>query len=203
VGVQLLLIRHALPLRSQPGEGSDPGLSDEGFEQANRLPQAVARDPISRIVTSPQRRAMQTATPVADALALPVEVDDRFAEYDRDLPMYIPIEQIRDEFPQEWARLSAGHLPSGVDEAGFRARVADAVSDVVSAADPADTVAVFSHGGVINAILHEILGTARLMAFPIDYASVTRLLYSRSGRATVLAVNGTEHVWDLLPRNRG
>ncbi|MGH3553056.1 MAG: histidine phosphatase family protein, partial [Mycobacterium sp.] len=29
-----------------------------------------------------------------------------------------------------------------------------------------------------------------------------RLLYSRSGQATVVTVNGTEHVWDLLPRNQ-
>ena len=31
---------------------------------------------------------------------------------------------------------------------------------------------------------------------------MTRLLYSRSGQATVAAVNTTEHVWDLLPRNQ-
>ena len=48
----------------------------------------------------------------------------------------------------------------------------------------------------------EILGTQRLLSFPIDYASVTRLLYSRSGLAAAQSVNGTEHVWDLLPRNR-
>jgi probable phosphoglycerate mutase len=61
---------------------------------------------------------------------------------------------------------------------------------------------VFSHGGVINVLLHDILGTARLLSFPVDYASVTRLLFSRSGDATVASVNGTEHVWDLLPRNQ-
>jgi probable phosphoglycerate mutase len=72
---------------------------------------------------------------------------------------------------------------------------------VVSKSAPEDTVAVFSHGGVINVVLHEILGTRRLLSFPIDYASVTRLLFSRSGAATVAGVNATEHVWDLLPRN--
>jgi broad specificity phosphatase PhoE len=199
--MQLLLIRHALPLRSVTGEGSDPGLSDVGFEQAQRLPQALKRHPVARVVSSPQRRATQTAEPVADGLGLPVEVDDRLAEYDRDLAEYVPVEHIRDENPQEWARMAQGHLPSGVDENAFRARVAAAFDEVVAAADPADTVAVFSHGGVINVTLHQILGTARLLSFPIDYASVTRLLYSRSGRATVVEVNGTEHVWDLLPRN--
>jgi broad specificity phosphatase PhoE len=88
-----------------------------------------------------------------------------------------------------------------VDEQAFRSRVGAAVTDVVTCADHDDTVALFSHGRVINLVLHEILGTARLLSFPIDYASVTRLLYSRAGRASVVAVNGTEHVWDLLARN--
>jgi probable phosphoglycerate mutase len=200
--MQLLLVRHALPLRSEPGQGSDPDLSEEGLKQVARLPQALARYPISRVVSSPQRRAIQTAEPVAAAHELTVDVDDRFAEYDRDLPVYIPIEHIRDENPDEWARMAEGHLPSSVDEDGFRARIAAAVDDVVAAADHEDTVAVFSHGGVINVMLHEILGTKRLLSFPIDYVSVTRLLFSRSGQATVVTVNATEHVWDLLPRNQ-
>jgi broad specificity phosphatase PhoE len=200
--MQVLLVRHALPLRSEHGQGSDPDLSDEGKAQVARLPAALARFPISRVLSSPQRRAVQTAEPVAAARELSVEVDERFAEYDRDLPVYIPVEQIREENPQEWARLAEGHLPSAVDEDAFRARVLAAVDDLVTAADPEDTVAVFSHGGVINLLLHEILGTARLLSFPVDYASVTRLLYSRTGQATVATVNGVEHVWDLLPRNQ-
>ncbi|OBK98647.1 phosphoglycerate kinase [Mycobacterium asiaticum] len=200
--MQLLLIRHALPLRSDHGEGSDPELSDTGFQQVARLPEALDRFPLSRLVSSPQRRAIQTAEPVAAARGLPIEIDDRLAEYDRDQPHYIPIEQIRTEFPQEWARMSQGHLPSAVDEDAFRARVRAAIDDLVAAADPDETIAAFSHGGVINVVLHEILGTARLLSFPIDYASVTRLLFSRSGQATVASVNGTEHVWDLLPRNQ-
>ncbi|OIN80508.1 histidine phosphatase family protein [Mycobacterium malmoense] len=200
--MQVLLVRHALPLRSEHGEGSDPDLSEEGLAQVERLPKALARFPISRVVSSPQRRAIQTAEPVAAAREMSVEVDDRFAEYDRDLPIYIPVEQIKAENPQEWARLAQGHLPSAVDENAFRARVRAAVDDLVAAAGPDDTVAVFSHGGVINVLLHDILGTARLLSFPVDYASVTRLLFSRSGQATVAGVNAVEHVWDLLPRNQ-
>lgn len=55
---------------------------------------------------------------------------------------------------------------------------------------------------MINVLLHQILGTERLLSFQVDYASVTRLLgSSRTGRLGVAGVNGTEHVWDLLPRN--
>jgi probable phosphoglycerate mutase len=200
--MQLLLVRHALPFRTQAGEGSDPELSDEGWQQARRLPDALARFPVTRLVSSPQRRAVQTAEPVAAARNLTVDIDERLAEYDRGLSHYVPIEQVRTERPEEWARMAAGQLPSVVDEDEFRGRVMTALSDIVAASDHDDTVVVFSHGGVINVVLHELLGTARLLSFPIDYVSLTRLLYARSGQATVATVNSTEHVWDLLPRNR-
>jgi probable phosphoglycerate mutase len=75
------------------------------------------------------------------------------------------------------------------------------VDDLIADTGHDDTVVLFSHGGVINVLLHHILGTERLLSFHVDYASVTRLLASRSGKLAVAAVNGTEHVWDLLPRN--
>jgi broad specificity phosphatase PhoE len=200
--MQLLLVRHALPLRSQPGQGSDPHLSAEGVEQAKRLPDALARFPITRLVSSPQVRSVQTAQSVSDALGLPIEIDERLAEYDRDMEHYIPIEQIAAEFPEELERLANGHLPSSVDEAAFMARINAGIRDLVAAGDHEDTVAVFSHGGVINGLLHTILGTEKILCFNVDYAGVTRLLSSREGNLYVAAVNGTEHVWDLLPRNQ-
>jgi len=197
--VQLLLIRHALPHRSEPGQGSDPELAEEGVEQAKRLPDALGRFPISRIVSSPQIRARQTAQPVADALGMNIDIDDRLAEYDRDLTHYTPVEQISEE---DMKRLASGDLPSGVDQPAFISRVRAGVNDIVAAADHEDTVAVFTHGGVINGLLHSILRTERILCVNVDYAGVTRLLSSREGNLYVAAVNGTEHVWDLLPRNQ-
>jgi broad specificity phosphatase PhoE len=200
--VQLLLIRHALPFRSEPGQGSDPELSEAGIEQAKRLPDALARFPIARLVSSPQRRSVQTAQPVADALGLTVDVDERLAEYDRDMEHYIPVEQIAAEFPEELARLASGHLPSSVDETAFLARINAGIADLVSGGEHEDTLAVFTHGGVINGLLHGILRTEKILCVNVDYAGVTRLLSSRDGTLSVAAVNGTEHVWDLLPRNQ-
>ena len=197
--MQLLIIRHALPLRSEPGQGSDPDLSEDGIEQAKRLPDALARFPIARIVSSPQRRAVQTAQPVADALGLQIDIDQRLAEYDFELSHYVPIEEASEEDVQ---RLIDGHLPGNVDEAAFIERVNAGVADIVAAADHEDTVALFSHGGVINALVHTIMQTQRLLCVQVDYAGVTRLLSSRTGKLGVASVNGTEHVWDLLPRNQ-
>ena len=195
----LLLIRHALPLRTEAGEGSDPELTEDGWEQARRLPGALARFPIRRLVSSPQRRAVQTAQPVAGVLGMTVDIDDRLAEYDRGLSHYIPLEQVRTERPEDWDKMAAGELPGAVDTDAFRRRIRAALADIVAGGEHDDTVAVFSHGGVINVVLHEILGTAKLLSFSIDYASVTALRYSRTGRASVAGVNGVEHVWDLLP----
>lgn len=199
--MQILLIRHALPLRSD--DGADPVLAELGLQQAGRLPEALARFTIRRLVSSPQRRAHQTAGPVASALGLTVDIEDRLAEYDRGMSHYMPIEEVRLKRPDDWNRMASGELPPTVDAGAFRGRIDSALADIRDAADHRDTVAVFSHGGVINVALHQILGTAKVLSFPIEYASLTLLRYSRNGLPTVASVNGVEHVWDLLPRNRG
>lgn len=196
--MQLLLVRHALPLRSEAGQGSDPHLSPEGVEQAKRLPDALKRFPITRLVSSPQRRALQTGQPVADALGLPIEVDERLAEYDYGQSHYTPIEEASEE---DLKRLMSGQLPGDVDQDAFIARVRAGIDDVVAAAGHDETVVVFSHGGVVNAIVHTVMKTERLLCVQVDYAGVTRLLSSRTAGLNVASVNGTEHVWDLLPRN--
>lgn len=200
--MQLLLVRHALPHRTEAGQGADPELSEAGWQQARRLPAALSRFPISRLVSSPQRRAVQTAEPVAAALGLDIAIDERIAEYDRGMSHYVPLEEARAEGNPQWERMARGQLPEGVDVPAFAARIGAALDDVIATAAHTDTVAVFSHGGVINVILHQILNTGTVLSFPIDYASVTTLRHSRRKRLSVAGVNNIEHVWDLLPRNQ-
>lgn len=198
--MQLVLVRHALPQRSETS--ADPALSELGVEQSLRVPAAMARFPISRVVASSQLRALETAQPLAERLGVQIEPDDRLTEYDRDFGGYVPIEAAKTEFRAAFDRIKAGHLPDQVDEQAFRRRVLAGVSDIVSSSAHSDTVALFAHGGVINIVLQDILQTPKVLGFPIDYCSVTRVLFSRSGARSVSSVNETEHVWDLLPRNR-
>ena len=200
--MQVLLVRHALPLRNEPGEGSDPDLAALGREQARRLPAALARFPITRLLSSPQRRAVQTAQPVSEAMKLPLRIDERLAEYDRGMSHYMPLEEVRAQRPDDWNRMAAGQLPESVDTDGFRSRVLAGLRDVIAGVDHDETAAVFTHGGVINVVLHDVLGTPNPLGFPIDYASVTMLRHSRKGRFTVGGVNNIEHVWDLLPHRQ-
>lgn len=197
--MQILLVRHAQPLASV-GDGSDPALSELGMQMAERLPAALRRFDITRIVSSPQQRAHQTAEPLSRELGLPIGTDTRFAEYDYGLDHYVPVEQMLADDPQALARLVAGELPPGVDANAFKHRVLAAKADVIAAAQRTDNVAVFAHGGVINVILGEALSTPALFPFRIDYVSISQVGYSSKGYAAVAGVNNVEHVWDLLPR---
>jgi 2,3-bisphosphoglycerate-dependent phosphoglycerate mutase len=170
--VDLLLVRHALPERVVRDDGlpADPALSELGHLQAALVAEWLADEPVTSLVTSPLRRARQTAEPIAARLGLePVVVDD-VAEMDAAASAYIPTEELTREEIQatlaEWA-----------DEsflAPFQARVVTAVREIV-AANPGSTVAVVCHGGVINALVGWILGLERFMVFDVTYTSVTRI----------------------------
>ncbi len=200
--VQLILVRHGQPVRVVNAVGAaDPALAAVGVEQAERVPAALSQHRVVRVVSSPQRRARDTAAPTAAKLGLDVEVIDDLAEYDRDLPAYIPIEDAKVEFRAVYEQIKAGNFPPQIDGHAFKSRVLDTVAEIAAAADPADTVLAFTHGGVINVLLQQILGLERPLTFPIDYCSITRILFSRNGRRTAATINENGHVWDLLPRN--
>jgi probable phosphoglycerate mutase len=156
---------------------------------------------IARLVSSPQRRARETAAPTADKLGLGIDVLDGLAEYDRDSSAYIPIEDAQRESLDSYERIKAGYLPEPIDGPAFIGRVLDTVAGIAAAAEHTDTVVAFAHGGVINILLQDVLGLARPLTFPIDYCSITRILYSRTGARAVSTVNENGHVWDLLPRH--
>ncbi|WP_069165311.1 histidine phosphatase family protein [Nocardia altamirensis] len=200
--MQLILVRHAQPVRIMNVEGpADPELAPVGLEQAERVPGALDHHRISRVVSSSQRRALDTAGPTAAKVGLGVDVIADLAEYDRDLPAYIPIEDAKVEFKEVYEQIKAGYFPPQIDGKAFKSRVLDAVAEIAATTDPADTVVAFTHGGVINVLLQEVLDLELPLTFPIDYCSITRVLFSRTGRRTAATVNENGHVWDLLPRN--
>ena len=71
----MLLVRHAMPVRPLAGESSDIDreLSPEGMEQAKKLALTYADAGIAAIYSSPLRRAMQTAEPLANRLGIEIE----------------------------------------------------------------------------------------------------------------------------------
>ncbi len=58
----------------------DAGLNETGIEQARRAAEALAGEPIERIIASPLSRALDTAKAVAARHGLPVETDSELME---------------------------------------------------------------------------------------------------------------------------
>ena len=65
--MELILVRHGLPVRRENTDGpADPDLAPDGHAQAQLFAQYVMNhDKVDAIYTSPLRRAVQTASPLA------------------------------------------------------------------------------------------------------------------------------------------
>lgn len=79
--MSVLLLRHARAGERAAWTGDDTlrPLDDRGLRQALAL-RDLARRAIGRIVSSPYRRCVETVEPLAEALGIPIELDDRLAE---------------------------------------------------------------------------------------------------------------------------
>jgi 2,3-bisphosphoglycerate-dependent phosphoglycerate mutase len=197
--VQLLLIRHALPVRAHVESGTaDPELTDLGRQQADALTRFLQSETVDAIASSPMRRAQETARPLSLSRELPVEIHDDLAEYDSGQQSYVPVHELREADPALWQQMLRGDLPDHVDLAAFRARVISALERIADAHPGRRTVAVFCHAGVMNAALSGYLEIARGLPFAMDYCGVSRILAGRDGRRSVLSVNETGHVRSLL-----
>jgi len=107
--MELLLIRHGLPIRRQISNGrADPELSDDGHRQAEHLAKYLAGEEIHAIYASPLRRAHQTAEPLAKSLGLDIVTEDGVAEYDRDSNEYVPVEELKASNDPRWQAMLAG-----------------------------------------------------------------------------------------------
>lgn len=82
---KIYLIRHgqtAYNVDDRLRGRADPALTDLGREQAAALGGLFAGVPLSRVLSSPLQRAIDTARPVARAAGLPVEADEALNDRD-------------------------------------------------------------------------------------------------------------------------
>jgi probable phosphoglycerate mutase len=199
--MELLLIRHALPVRVEGEEGTaaDPELAELGHAQARALAEYLAGEHIDALYVSPMKRAVQTAEPVAQQLDLEPIYDDELAEFDRQSHFYIPIEELKEEKDERWDDLISGRWGADgeVDPQTFKSVVVEAVERVI-AANRGKTVAVVCHGGVINAYFAHMLGLEFPMFFEPAYTSISRVLASSAGQRQVKSINEHAHVRTML-----
>ena len=151
--VEIILVRHAATSWSGVRYCgiSDPPLSPTGLADARRLALSLSRDlPADvRVVTSPSRRAVATATAIVEAAQLPgVELDARWREADVGIAEGRTFDELSAIAPDVAAALARGDLeidwPGGETHSSLAARVADAWADLVAVGRPA---VVVTHAG--------------------------------------------------------
>src|SRR5690349_1272414 len=134
--MELLLIRHAQPVRIDvAGDGpADPELTERGRDQAARLGRWLAPEAIDAVWSSTQRRALETAEPIAAGRGLEVHQDHELCEYDRDTSTYVPLEELKAERDPRWFALAEGRWQEvfGTDPESFRARIVVAIDQIVA-----------------------------------------------------------------------
>ena len=202
--MEVLWIRHGEPERIAPGTGvrADPRLTAAGREQAKRLAEWLAVEQVDAVLSSPLRRAIETAQPIAAAVGREVETFEGIVEYDVNSDHYIPTEELRVTRDERWTAMVEGRW----DEFGaelpeiFRARVDEAVNAIVDRF-PGGRVAAVCHGGVINVAIGSVLGIAQPLWFEPGYSSISRMLAARSGIRSVASLNELAHLKATRLRN--
>ncbi|MBT4162651.1 MAG: histidine phosphatase family protein [Gammaproteobacteria bacterium] len=197
--MELILIRHGLPLRVEAEDGSpaDPPLSDIGHQQARLVADWLEDTEIDFLYSSPMQRAHQTAVPLAESKGLEVELREGVAEYDRHADHYIPVEELKKFDYDRWLRLMRGEIDN-IDFPKFCEGVVATLDEII-ATHPGKTVAVTCHGGVINVWTCHLLGMEPRLFFNADYTSISRYRAASSGVKSIVTLNEHSHL-KLLPK---
>jgi len=194
--MELLLIRHALPIRREVTEGAaDPPLSDDGLRQAELLAEYLASEKIDAIYASPLLRAQQTAQPLSIRIGLEIIDDPGIAEFDQHSSEYIPVEELKASGDPRLTEFLLGEGDEFDDRDEFRDRVMNSIERIISD-HGGDRVAVVCHGGVINFYAGDVLGlnVEGPGFFYPNYTSITRVAASRSGVRSIVTLNETSHL---------
>mgnify|MGYP001390939057 FL=1 len=195
--MELLLIRHALPIRRELVDGpADPELSADGRAQAAHVATYLSSEHLDAIYASPLRRAYETATAIAAHHRLEVQLHDGVAEFDRLSSDYIPTEELKAANDPRYHAMLAGEWDTDEESSTeFRSRVVRSIEELIDA-HPAERIAVVCHGGVINSYLSHVLGLVSPGGgfFYPNYTSINRIAAARGGTRTVVTVNETSHL---------
>jgi broad specificity phosphatase PhoE len=175
---RLYLIRHGEPSGTWgQSDDPDPGLTELGRKQAEGAGERLTKTPPKLIVSSPLRRARETAVPLARALAMEPMIAQAVAEIPTPSSVAFAnrADWLRNLMMGEWS----------VADPSLRAWRDAVVTYLVSLPNDA---AVFSHFVAINAALGAAIGDDRVVCFRPAHASITVL--ETKGRAISLVELG-------------
>jgi probable phosphoglycerate mutase len=201
VPTRLLLLRHgqtALSVERRYSGHGDPELTELGHQQAAAAAARLAAVPdIAAVLTSPLRRARQTAAAVAEATGAPLHVRERLIETDFGGWEGLTFSEARSRNPELHARWLGSEevaAPGGESFTDVGRRV-DAERRAVIEEFPGATVVLVSHVTPIKLLLRTALdgGPSILYRLHLDLASLSEATFYPDGGASVRLVNDTSH----------
>lgn len=185
-GTRLFLIRHGETVwhadNRYAGGTSDIDLTEAGRRQAEQLASWASVEHFDAVVTSPVRRAMETARPISAASGLPLETVEDLREVDFGVAEGRTVEELieldADMVRRFWADPAAHPFP-GAEEPLAAARRAGNALRAIADRHRGGTVLVVAHNTLLR------LGICDLLGLPVDRY---RQLFPRLDNATVTEV---------------
>ncbi len=173
----MMLVRHGQShfnvhfgaTREDPGI-VDPGLTEEGVEQAKRAGESLFALDIRRIVTSPYSRTLETAEIIAEQLGLPVIVDPLVRER---AYFTCDIGSPRSELSTRWPHFDFGELverwwPDSETESELLSRC-DRFRSATSSLEDWRHLLIVTHWGFIKGLTGHEVANAAVVPFDPTY----------------------------------
>jgi probable phosphoglycerate mutase len=194
----LYLVRHGQSLynveRRIQGQ-ADVELSPLGLKQSVALAHALANVEIDAIYASPLRRALGTAQPLAAALKLAIQTDDRLKEIHAGVFQGLRWDEIDHHAPEAASRWRQQDPDFVIPDGESRRAVAERGHAALRAIrdEGHRRAVVVAHGGVLAGALNMLLGIpAELNPFSLYNASISMLAWN--GKIKLLTLNQTDHL---------
>jgi 2,3-bisphosphoglycerate-dependent phosphoglycerate mutase len=207
---ELFIVRHAdaIPEADEiipSGIYDDLPLSRTGRKQAQALADRLSSLSFDALYSSPLRRCLETAAPLAERLELTPIIVEGLKEIKlgniRPLPDdshdLATLTKALQERQLDIVRIAGetGHwdgIPDSEQSIAFRQRVIETLDEIASK-HTGQRILAFAHGGVINAYIAEVLGLKKDFFFPAANTSIT--IVRASGKHRVLYVlNDIGHI---------
>jgi broad specificity phosphatase PhoE len=180
----LLLIRHGESEWNRDGRVQgykNSGLSELGVMQAKRMRKRLRDESIDHIVSSTAGRALETCRYAVGTKA-DVEMCERLREINLGIWEGKKITYLRRKYPKEvatwYSSPSRLRIEGGETMLAFRRRIVREVTRI-RREHPDETIAVFTHGGVICSYLTYLLGLPLddMWSFKIKNGALTRVIF--------------------------
>jgi broad specificity phosphatase PhoE len=204
---RLILIRHGQTEwnRYERFRGrADIGLDSTGMEQARAIAQRASSWHPAAIYSSPLRRALETAQPLATRLSMAVEQIPDLTDVDYGLWQGLTVDEARRAFPEAFSQWRDSPrdvcFPQGESMQGVRQRASGAIDRLVSR-HPEQSFVVVSHVVVCRLLILHLLGldSSHFWRIRQDNGAIN-LFEFRDGISVAMSINDTCH---LKPRGDG